>query len=81
MGVHPHAVPGRSAQQLVDGSAQRLAFDVPEGLVQAAETIVQHGPITPVGTGVGVLPHVLDAVDVPAFCERVQVLVYGGCDG
>ncbi len=58
----------------------RLAFDVPQSLVQPAHRIVQYRPVAPVGACVGVLPQILDVIDVPAFSERVQVLVHRHCD-
>ncbi len=37
VGIDPHAVARRAAEQLVDRHAQRLALDVPQGLLDAAQ--------------------------------------------
>ena len=70
MRVAGHREAALAPEQLVDRHVGPLALDVPQGLVQAAQGIVQHRAVAPVGAGVGVLPHVLDAIHVPALGER-----------
>ena len=81
MRIARHREAALAPEQLIDRHVGPLALDVPQGLVQAAQRVVQHGPIAPVGAGVGVLPQVLDAIDVPALGEGSEVLVHGGGDG
>jgi len=69
-----------AAQQLIDGHVSTFSFYIPQGLVQPAQGVVQDGPVAPVGAGIGVLPHVLYIVDVPALGKRIEVFIDGSYD-
>ncbi len=64
-----------SAEELVHRHPGHLALDVPEGHVDARNRVVLRRSIAPVGVVVHRLPDILDAGDVPAREERVQVVV------
>ena len=51
-----------AAQKLVDRHARLASFDIPERLIDAADGVVQHRAIAPVGAVVAGLPDVFDAI-------------------
>ena len=66
------------AQQLIDGHPRLASLDVPERLVDAADGVVQHRAVAPVGAVVAGLPGVVDPVGRLADQERLQVFLDGG---
>ena len=56
------------------------ALDVPQRLVDAADGVVQHRAVAPVGAVVHRLPDVVDAVGGLADQERLQILLDGRHD-
>src|SRR5262249_30193411 len=73
------AVHGESAfstQQLVNRYTGSFAFNVPKRLVQSAQCVIQNRPVTPIRTGVGGLPQVLNVIHIAPATERIQILVY-----
>ena len=67
-----------AAHKLVHRHAGLAALDVPQRLVHAADGVVQHRPVLPVGAVVAGLPDVLDAVRGLAEQQRLEVLLHGG---
>ena len=67
-----------AAQELVDGHSRLPPFDVPQGLVDSANRVVEHRPVSPIGTVVHGLPQVLDPVRRPPDQKRTEVLLHGG---
>ena len=72
--VDQHAVPGRAAEQLVDGEAGDLAVEIPQGHVDRGDRGHGHRTAAPVGALVEVLPGVLDPAGVPADQQRAQMV-------
>jgi len=73
-------VSGESAfasEQLIDGHIRPFSFYVPQGLVEAAEGVVQDRAVTPIGTRISVLPHVLYVVGVAALSKGIQIFIDG----
>src|ERR1035438_215769 len=73
VGVTVDGLAAFSARKLVHRHAGLPALDVPERLVHAADGVVQHRAVLPVGAVVTGLPDVFDAVGVLAHQERLQV--------
>ena len=73
-----HAVPGRTAQQLVHRETGQLALDVPQGDVDGGDGGHGHRATTPVRALVQVLPGVLDAAGVPADQQRADMITKVG---
>ena len=69
-----------AAEQLIDRHAGLAALDVPQRLVDAADGVVQHRAVAPVGAVVAGLPDVVDAVGGLADQERLQILLDRGID-
>jgi len=67
--------PALAAHQLVDGHVRPLALDVPQGLVEPAQRVVEHRAVPPVRAGIGVLPHILDVLGVAPLRKRPEVFV------
>ena len=78
MAVDHHALPGRTAQQLVHRETGQLALDVPQGNVDGGDGGHGHRATAPVGAFVQVLPGVLDAVGVPADQQRTNMITKVG---
>src|SRR3954471_8779158 len=57
-----------SAGKLIDGHSRLAALDVPQRLVDAADSVVEHRAVLPVGTVVAGLPDIFDAVG--GFAEK-----------
>jgi hypothetical protein len=77
VGVDSHPVAGRAAQQLVDGDAERLPLDVPQGLVDAAQGRRQDGAAAVERVAVDRLPVVDDAARVLPDQRRRDLLDRG----
>lgn len=75
MGVAVHSEAAFATEELIDRHASAFAFDVPERLVEAAEGIIEHGAVAPVGTDVSSLPDILDIVGIFAYAKVVEVFV------
>ncbi len=69
-----------AAGELIDGHAGLAALDVPEGLVDSADRVVEYGTVLPIGAGVTGLPDVLDAVGGLAHEKGLEVLLDGRFD-
>jgi hypothetical protein len=69
------------AEQAVQRQARNLPEDIPQGHVDPAQGIVQHRPVSPVGTDERRLPGVLDLQRVASHQERLQEVFDGGLDG
>ena len=69
-----------AAGELIDGHAGLAALDVPQRLVDAADGVVEHGAVLPVGAVVAGLPDVFDAVGGFAEQERLEVFLDRGLD-
>src|SRR5690606_5810225 len=54
---------------------QQFTLDVPQGLIQSAQCVVQHRAVTPVGTYIGGLPDVFDIMNVLAPAKVVEILI------
>ena len=63
-------------EELIHGHAGLTALDVPQRLVHAADRVVEHRAVPPVGGVVAHLPGVLDAVGGPADQQRPQVFLH-----
>src|SRR3954468_20957692 len=74
MAVNRHRVARRTAEQLVDGRAERLALDVPQRHVDRGNRRHRHRPAAPVGTLVEQLPDVLDAPRIAPHEQRQHVI-------
>ena len=70
-----------AAQQIADGHAGALAFDIPKRLVDAGDGVVEHGTIAPVTVHHRHIPNLFNAVDIAPEQEGFQVALDGGCDG
>ena len=80
MGVDAHPLPRRAAEQLVDRHAQRLALDVPQGHVDAAQGAGEHRAAAIEGVAVDRLP-VMDHL-ARVFAHQVRLdFLDGGRDG
>jgi len=69
-----------ASEQLVDGETGVFSEEIPECDVDAAESVVEHGSVAPVGADEGRLPDVLDAEGVFSDQEGSEVVVDGGGD-
>ena len=78
VGVHPGRPPVAAAEQLVDGHPGPLAFDVPQGLVDPGDGVVQHRTVAPVAVHHHHPPQLLDPVDVASDEEGCNVAFEGG---
>src|SRR5262249_49859630 len=67
-----------AAEELIHGHAGPLAEDVPQGHVHAADGVVEHRAVAPVGADERGLPDVLDLGGVLADEERLEEAVDGG---
>ena len=65
-----------AAEKLVHGHPGLAALDVPQRHVDAADGVVEHGAVAPVGARVERLPGVLDPVRGLADQERLQVALH-----
>ena len=63
-----------AAQQLIDRHPGLAALDVPQRLIHAADGVVQHRAVPPVGAVVARLPGIVDPVGGLADQERLQIL-------
>ena len=75
--VHGGRLSRLAAEQVVDRHPRHLALDVPQGLVDAADGVVEDGAVAPVGGHVAGLPYVLDFGRVLADEAGFQVIVDG----
>ena len=78
--VYPNPVAGGAAQQFVDGHVQQFAFDVPQGVVNAAQRTGQDGATPVKSVAVNGLP----VVDYRPWVFPDQVRLHfldGGLDG
>ena len=64
-----------AAQKLVNRHIRLAALDIPEGLVHAADGVVQHRTVAPVGAVVAGLPNVFDLVGALAGEEGAEILL------
>jgi len=82
-GVHVHGggVSGLAAEEVVDRHGRDLSLDVPQGLVHAAESVIENRSVAPVRRDVAGLPYVLDVSDVSAEQEGPEVVVDRGGHG
>ena len=67
-----------AAGELIDGHAGLAPLDVPQRLVDAADGVVQHRTVLPVGAVVAGLPDVLDPVGGLAQQKRLEIFLHGG---
>src|SRR5438445_9018835 len=74
VGVNADTLPGRATQEFVDRDAQRLAFDVPQGLIDAAERACQDRPASVKRMTVDCLPVVYHLPWVLADQVRLDLL-------
>jgi len=63
------------AEKLIDGHARLLTFDIPERLVNAADSVVQDRAISPIGGVVHGLPQIFDRVGRTAHEKGLQIAV------
>src|ERR1700722_16056276 len=80
MGIAVDGETGLAAEQLIDGHIGAFAFDVPKGLVEPAECVVEDGPVAPVGADEEGLPEVFYVVYFFADAEIGHVVVDSGHD-
>src|ERR1700722_4288794 len=80
MGIAVDGETGLAAEQLIDGHIGAFAFDVPKGLVEPAECVVEDGSVAPVRADKKGLPEVFDVVYVFADAEIGHIVVDGGHD-
>lgn len=74
MAVNQHAISAFPAKQVVHGSVQRLALDVPEGHIDRGNGSHCYGAAAPVGSSIQVLPNVLGLEWIAADQARYDVL-------
>src|SRR6185312_11271956 len=67
-----------TADEVVDGHVGHAAFDIPEGLVDAADGVVEDGAVFPVRAVVAGLPDVFDLVDGVVGEEGLEVAFDSG---
>src|SRR5450631_920529 len=80
MRVAGGSFPALASQKLVHRHACLASLDIPERLIHAADGVVQHRTIAPIGAVVAGLPDVLDTIGMLADEEWAQVLLDGGVD-
>ena len=78
MGIYRRGLTRLAADQVVDGHAQRFTLDIPQCLVNSAQSVVQNRPAAPVRRNIRRLPDIFDIGRVFADQERAQV-VFDGC--
>src|SRR6185503_1500363 len=69
-----NAVAGFSAQQVVDGRVESLAFDIPEGDIDGGNRGHGDGAATPIGSAIEVLPDVFRLEGIATDEARDNVL-------
>ena len=69
-----------AAGELIDGHVGLAAFDVPEGLVDAGDGVVEDGAVAPIGAVVAGKPNVLNAVRGFAEKQGLEIAIDGGLD-
>jgi hypothetical protein len=62
MRISIHCFAALAARELINGHARLPSLDIPQGLIDTAEGVIQHRAILPIGTVVARLPDVLDTV-------------------
>src|ERR1700709_1990035 len=67
MGIDANAVAHGAAEQLVNRNAERLAFDVPQGLIDAAQSAGEDGAAT-------IERMAIDGL--PVFSNRARILAH-----
>src|ERR1700728_3447459 len=67
-------------KELIDGHTRLAAFDIPQRLVHAADGIIQHGAVAPIGAVIAGLPDIVDAVGVFTDQKRAQIFFDRGVD-
>ena len=70
-----------AAQQLVDRHVGLLALDVPQRLVDAGDGVVEHRPVAPVAVHHHHAKEFLDARDIAADEEGLEVMLDGRLHG
>ena len=73
IGEHLRGFAALAAPQIVDRHSSLPALDVPQRLIHAADGVVEHRAVAPVGAVVAHLPRVLDTVGRFADEQRLQV--------
>ena len=73
MTIEVHRFARLAAQKLEHRHAGHAALDVPQRLVDAANGVVFHRAVAPVGGVVGHLPDVFDTVDGAAHQQRLEI--------
>src|SRR4051812_1573363 len=67
-------------EQFVDRHVGQLALDIPQGDVDAGDGVVEHGAIAPVGVDHRRLEDILNAMNLFADQERLEVMFERGGD-
>ena len=80
VGIAVDGLAAFAAQQLVNRQAALASLDIPQGLVDTADGVVEYGAVAPVGGIVHCLPEIVDAVGGPADEKRLEVLFDGRDD-
>jgi len=80
VGVDIGSLAAFAADEIVDRHVGHAAFDIPEGLIDAADGVVEHRAVFPVRAVVAGLPDVFDLIDGVVFEEGLQVAIDGGLD-
>ena len=78
MGIDRRRLAALAAQQLVDRHVGQLALDIPQGLVDAGDGVVEHRAVAPVALHHAHLEQLFDARDIFAEHERLEVALDGG---
>ena len=73
-------LPGAAAKQVVHGHVRQLSLDIPQCLIDTAESVSQYRAVAPVRTDVGGLPYVFYVGDAAANEKRTQIVVHRGLD-
>jgi len=77
MDVHGSRLAAFAAEKLIDGHARSFAFDIPQGLIDAGNRVVEHRTVAPIAMDHRHLPDLFDAIDIPADQERLEVAFDG----
>ncbi len=81
VGVDEGALAGLAAEEVVDGSVEGLALDVPEGDVDGGDGGHGDGAAPPVGSAIEVLPDVFGLEGIAADDAGEDVVFEVGGDG
>jgi hypothetical protein len=81
VGVDEDALTGFAAEQVVDGSVEGFALDVPECDIDGGDGGHGDGAAAPVGSAIEVLPGVLDVEGIAVDEAGDDVFGEVGCDG